>query len=642
MPATIERQYQLTDNRRAFILPAEVRALKVDVEQRTAELSFSSDMEGDRGWYVEQLLHGSENVDLNRLNNGGALLLNHDRRQQVGVVERAWLDGNKARALVRFSRSQAGQDALNDVEDGIRRNVSVGYSIHKYEEEQRSGQLPILRATLWEPLEISLVPIPFDTSVGTDRGLSGTDVDAETNGRTENTPMPATATQSTTQEPKPEPQRGVEIDLIAERERLAAMESLAARNASISAICARLVHVPGIRELADKFLQDDKRTEREFCHEVLSLQEQHQRAADPGNVNLSPKEQKEYSILRALQQLQRRRNGGRAENCFELEVDEEIRRKSVGIEDSRLSDKYAETRLFIPNTVRMSSSANKRALVTSNFASAGALIGDELQTGSFIELLRNNLALSGAGVRILTGLSGNVVIPRQTGAASAAWLGETTTATPSDPTFGHVTLSPKRLAALTNVSTMMIAQASEDMEALVRDDLLQVIALKLDQTALHGSGGGPEPLGVQNQTGISGVTFGGAAVWADICEFIGDVAASNVPTDSGSFVTSIAVRTKWASILKDNVAGAGYLWELGSEQVAGYRAVATNQVLNNIVFFGRWSDLIIGTWSAPSLMLDPYTLMADSTVRIYAEMLGDMNIRYAGSFCVSTDSGAQS
>lgn len=622
-----ERKYELAGQRE--LIAPESRELKWDVEARTAEISFSSDIEGDRGWYSEKLEHGADNVDLSRLNSTGALLLNHDTRQHVGSVVKAWLDGNKARAVVKFSRSPAGENAFNDVQDGISRGVSVGYSIDKYEEEERKGKIPLLRATRWTPLEISLVPIPFDTSVGTDRSLVTPDVDEKTNDRTLENPMPDPIVTP----PTPVTPPAIEFDGAAEEKRLRALSATVERNLTISGIAATHGHVTGMRELCKKYIDNPELSERAFFADVLKVQEEAQRGTDPGNLNLTQKEVKEYSLIRAIRQLT---GNGRVEKCLESECDAELRKRSME-NDPRLND--GKRRLFLPSDVSLAG-ANKRTLNTTTFASAGALIGDDFQSGSFIELLRNRMALAGTGVRILTGLSGNLVIPRQTADANASWASESGTISDSDPTFGQITLSPKRLGALTKITNQMIAQDSIGVEALVRDSILSSIALKLDATALHGTGAGAEPMGVQNQTGISGVTFGGAATWADICEFIGDVAASNIPTDSGQFITSVAVRTRWASILKDAVAGAGYLWELGAETVAGYRAVATNQVTGNIVFFGRWSDLVIGSWAAPSIMIDEKSLMEQSIVRIYAELLADMNIRYAPAFCVSTDTGA--
>src|SRR5262249_31348336 len=100
---------------------------RIDKKARTVELSFSSEMPVDRGSYDEVLSHSPGDVDLSRLADGHPLLLNHDPGIQLGIVDDVWIDGKKGRARVRFSKSAQAEEILQDVADGIRRHVSVGY-----------------------------------------------------------------------------------------------------------------------------------------------------------------------------------------------------------------------------------------------------------------------------------------------------------------------------------------------------------------------------------------------------------------------------------------------------------------------------------------------------------------------------------
>jgi hypothetical protein len=155
MDKTLFRSFQATFERQ-----------NIDAEQRTVEISFSSEAAVMRGGWREVLSHDPDAVNLNRLNDGGPLLLHHDTHDQVGVVEKAWIEDGKGRAVVRFSRSDRGEEAFQDVLDGIRRNVSVGYVIEDYEED---ADTRTLTATRWTPYEVSLVPVPADNSVGVNR-----------------------------------------------------------------------------------------------------------------------------------------------------------------------------------------------------------------------------------------------------------------------------------------------------------------------------------------------------------------------------------------------------------------------------------------------------------------------------------------
>jgi len=141
----------------------------INVEERTVELVWSTGAQvrrasWSRGDYIEELSMAPGHVRMERLNKGAPLLDAHDSyslRSQIGVVQRAWLNGNEGRALVKFSRRDDVESIFQDVIDGIYRNVSVGYKVHKTERDE-TGAVPVERAVDWEPYELSLVPIPAD------------------------------------------------------------------------------------------------------------------------------------------------------------------------------------------------------------------------------------------------------------------------------------------------------------------------------------------------------------------------------------------------------------------------------------------------------------------------------------------------
>jgi Caudovirus prohead protease. len=113
------------------------------------------------------------------LNSGRApLLLDHDPTQQIGVIESVTLDesARKLRATVRFGKSGRASEVYDDVKDGIRGNVSVGYYVKKVTRES-DGKM--YRAIAWQPLEVSVVSIPADSTVGVGRsaGISHTRVE---------------------------------------------------------------------------------------------------------------------------------------------------------------------------------------------------------------------------------------------------------------------------------------------------------------------------------------------------------------------------------------------------------------------------------------------------------------------------------
>ncbi|BBM66349.1 hypothetical protein VA249_29950 [Vibrio alfacsensis] len=143
----------------------------IDEDKRTVEVSFSSEIEVTRWFGIEILDHSPGAVRLERLNDGGAVLMDHNRSDQVGVVEIAQIaPDRKGRATLRFGRSERATDIFNDIVDGIRKKVSVHYKIYAYElREGENGQPDTIRVTDWEPTEISIVAVPADASVGVGR-----------------------------------------------------------------------------------------------------------------------------------------------------------------------------------------------------------------------------------------------------------------------------------------------------------------------------------------------------------------------------------------------------------------------------------------------------------------------------------------
>ncbi len=143
-------------------------------DSRSVELSFSSEQPVEQyswsiGRYVEILDHDPASVDLSRLNDGAALLMDHNGRDQVGVIEKSSIADKKGRATVRFSKSKRGEEIFQDVKDGIRKLISVGYRVTKWVTESIDNEVETMRAMRWQPMEISIVSIPADVTVGIGR-----------------------------------------------------------------------------------------------------------------------------------------------------------------------------------------------------------------------------------------------------------------------------------------------------------------------------------------------------------------------------------------------------------------------------------------------------------------------------------------
>jgi HK97 family phage major capsid protein len=231
---------------------------------------------------------------------------------------------------------------------------------------------------------------------------------------------------------------------------------------------------------------------------------------------------------------------------------------------------------------------------------------------------------------VLTGLVGNVAIPRQSGAGTGYWVSEAGAPTESQQTVDQVSLTPKTVAAFTDYSRRLMLQSSIDIENMVRRDLAAVLGLKIDLAGLYGTGSNSEPLGLKFTTGINTVDFAAdAPTFAEVVDMESQVAADNALLGSPVYLMNAAMRGGLKTTKKD--AGSGIFLMEGGE-VNGYRGVLSNQVASNDLWFGNFADLLIGYWSGLDIMVDPYTNSTSGTVRVVAMQDVDVAIRHPESF----------
>lgn len=266
----------------------------------------------------------------------------------------------------------------------------------------------------------------------------------------------------------------------------------------------------------------------------------------------------------------------------------------------------------------------------------------DMKGGMFIDTLRANLITGRLGATVLSGLSGNVAIPKRTGSVSAGWVNENQALSFSDQNFGQVEMSPKHVGAITELSRNMLMQSSPDIKQLTRNDMAAVLAQAIDTAAVQGDGNAPNPRGVLNVVGVGSASLSATPTWAQVLEFLGDLEDAN--NEGTGWAMHPKARRKFKATLKESGdAGAGYL--MGDDnRLAGYGTAATTTLPTNLgtgtnespVIFGRWSDLMIGYWSAFDLLVNPYesTAYSKGNVQVRAMLTADVAVRHAGSFTV--------
>jgi HK97 family phage major capsid protein len=272
-----------------------------------------------------------------------------------------------------------------------------------------------------------------------------------------------------------------------------------------------------------------------------------------------------------------------------------------------------------------------------NSADDAAMFGDDYRGESFIDVLRNNSSVMQAGARTLSGLTGDVVIPKKTAASSAGWIAtEGGAASESEFTVGTVSLTPKQIGAFTDMTRQLRQQSSMDVENMIRDDLGQAIALAIDLGGLEGTGADGQPTGLLNQASLTKVTAWAAAnpTFAEVVTLETAVADANALMGNLSYICP----TNMVGAMKTTEKASGTAQFLtDGKGLNGHRLVSSNQGTAGNMYFGNWNDLLLGFWSGLDLLVDPYSLSNTGSVRVNAFQTCDVAVRHVESFAYGND-----
>lgn len=622
-----------------------------DRDDERLTFSFSSEAPVMRWFGAEVLVHEKDAVDLRRMNDGGVWLWNHDRDVVLGVAERAWLgDDRRLYATVKWSPNTAERGSLEwkrrqDIEGGIVRNVSFAYEIEDLEE--KGDQFLVTR---WNVLEVSSVSVPADQSVGLGRAM---DDPWKAEQKTEPAPEPEQkevvsldseqSAERTEEPPLMEPPMSTEINVAelqqdarrAERERVAAIRGMV-NQFELST------------DLAEKLINDDATVDaaRAVVMEQIGMRkvEYSGKVHDGGaaELGLSEREVKRYSFLRVAQYLADPNPRTADAAGFELEVAREAQKKH---------SRSANGVLIPWEVLGANRAAETPGQSVGVFGDGGALVGTDRLDGQFIDLIRNRSAFLNSGLTMLSGLEGNVEIPKKLGASTYYFVGENADVTNSKLAFGLVNMVPRTIGVRVPISRRMMIQSSPDIENLVRLDMAESVALGMDYTIGYGTGNNGQPLGIINTAGIGSVTFSGGASkafpaslgggthdcgdWGDYVDLETELATDNLDIGAMRYIGNSAVRGALKQTLRAASAGSDYVMR-DDGTVNGYSFTVSNQMQTNDVLFGNFSDAVVGMWSGLDVVIDPYTQSASGQVILTVHQDFDVAVRRAQSFALGT------
>ena len=595
---------------------------EVKEDKRTLTFPFSSEEPVNRGVLGNEILdHGKDSINFERLNSQAPLLLNHQPDKIIGVVQRGWLDSEKRRGMVevKFANNALGKETLEMVNDGILRNVSVGYSIEKTkEEENRDGYF---RAVGWTPAEVSVVSIPADyrgAGIGRAKEVEKTDATMSTQQESSNMETQrnnavasSDAPQSKPSETKPEMTENTP-DLTVVRDEASKKAASDERNRirEISLLCER--HQLG-NELKDTLISDGTsigETRKIALEKLQAKPVETVEQIDSTETNEIGYRGIEDSMSYLLYGKDHSRGAGAAS-----EVSEEVLKRG-GVQ------RTSERSVFIP----YGALAPKNLRATYNTGASGtggALVGTDYLPERFIETLQATSSVMAMGVTVLPGLVGDVSIPKRDTDATAYWLStETTAITQSESTFSNVNLTPKRVAAYSKWTMQTEQQALPTIEELSRRNLITKIDQARDLAILNGSGSSGQPTGILNTTGIGNValgTNGGSVNLNNLIDLEGALSEDNALTGSLGYIahSKIINQLKKARAGGSTTTDGAYLWNTNRQDLGrgetpgiinGYAIRENNLLPTNLtkgsastctpIIFGNFSDIFVGMWGA--------------------------------------------
>ena len=527
------------------ILPTQYRMGSVrmmdDESDRRVMMSISSTNPVEREFGYEVLEHNISSVDMEFMSSGKApLLLDHDARQQIGVVEKAYMDKDKLRAQVRFSKSALAEEVYRDVVDGIRGNVSIGYQIQGMTKDENGYKdKPLYRVNMFKPLEVSMVSIPADSTVGV--GRSKPEISGNDNSAIQEKTMSAEVVQ------EPVNTRQQEDQLKEYRNQSSQILELGKRHNEY--------------DLAFRALQEEKSL-AEF--QAMLLEKKTSKPID-FSVDASPKEKRNYSLVRAIRAADQK---DWSKAGFEMEISQELAK----------TQKRQPKGFFVPDWGWQTRTVSTAAGAT--FGAGSNIVPEDYRGDRFIDALISTSILGQVGATVLNGLQGNVAIPKISTSTAAAFIAEGGSVGNNEPDFAQVTMTPKLLANKVAVTRELMIQSDPSVEQLIRNNMVRIFAAKIDNVALKG-GGSNEPTGILGTAGIGDVSSGGTSgnanlTYGNVVDIMTEVSQDNALLGNLRWVTHPAVVGKLMQTLVAASTDSRMIMS-GPDSMMGYPVVQTTQ-----------------------------------------------------------------
>ena len=576
------------------------------------------------GVYDEVLVISEESVDFSRLNSGAcAFLRDHDPEKVLGVIVKAWIDGNKVKCKVKFSDREDVQAVVRDIQAGIMTCTSVGYTIDKYHFSTENGK-KTMYADRFMIYEGSLVGIPADISVGFNRSLDREEHEMQCNEpkekpeeqkeKAEETPEPACPEQKgspcegtegqSCEETKESPCEGTEEKACGEQEKKPCEGECAKSPCEEQEEIRSLGDLMECPELAEAYIRE-KRSYSDF---KKAVKEHNSREGIK-----EPKKMSKFSLRKALLNTVGRMSNEEA--SFERSVIEENKRR-FGVTDADIVVTKAQLR---------------------GFDGAEALNQTTYKPGMYAPVLRAPVTKDAVGTRKVAVAGQSISFSVATSGLNAGYVdinGEIPSATMD---FTLKTMTPKKYGCFVDVSYQSLLQDDPSAEAVIMEDIGKALAQTADYAFFNGLSGSNQPVGLLNVANVNTVTLSGAPTLSTALEFEKKIRESFDYSGDLKWVFGTDAYYQWASTPYSAKEQNKMLLDPDTRKCLGYDAFIDHNIPASAVILGNFGEALEANFDGISIRVvtEDKDLSRKQAIEIQAFAANDYVFRRPKSFCKS-------
>lgn len=551
------------------------------------------------------------------------VLKDHDQTEQIGIVSSVSLQDRKLQGTLKFSRTEDGNEVATDVEDGIRKSLSVGYVILQYARKIIDG-VQYVFVKKWMPLEVSVVAVPADYNAGFFRSMSAPATAQEVQDSDEQVESTETVSNLESSENTVDSNTDKETTIEQVVEQKQEVQSTQSTTEQVEEVDTYAATATEIRALALELKVPDALVNESITNSLTvdAFMDAVRSFKQTPSIQIK-QPNKENQMINFLQAA--KRDAAAVETSAEL-----------ASRNSKLLEASGSNAILVPMG---------RTLTTTGTGTGAELVST--QEGTLIDALFPQTRLFQLGVQTLSGLTSDLMIPKFNGGAVAQWIGENPSSgvSASTPGTDKILLKPKTLMAKVYITRQQLATAgNKDVEALVRADIMRQFAAAIDSAAFNGSSDGDAPVGLWNTVGVNTQSL--ATVDAkNLRAGFDKIIAANANFANLAAVTSVEGASVLKDTLKNSVAGATTLWEgegvtgkiLGtydgyvSNLIAKDKGTGTNE---HVMIAGDFSQFIFAQFGdAMSIeMISDENLASKGLVCLVAVMMCDFGVRHPQSF----------